>query len=218
MITISLQGVDAAMARLQKVKNPKLKKSIFQKAGRQVVKASKARITAQTDLSGAPFAPAADGSGRKVLVGKPGGRGLRKMLKVIEADADSVTVGWNNPLLSYIAHRQQFGATEPTKARKRKNNIDPNAPATRQMAKSLINAGYKVRRRGKAYVTPSIKWITENLKMGQAGLILRAIRKTQASGVTKIPARSFLGITAEDLNVIGEILHKEIDAAINGAL
>jgi hypothetical protein len=216
MIKVEVEGIDAAISRLQGIKNPKLKKSILQKAGRQVVKASKARITAQTDLSGAPFAPAADGSGRKVLVGKPGGRGLRKMLSVIEADAGSVTVGWKNPLLSYIGHKQQFGATESTKARKRKKEADPNAPATRQVAKSLIAAGYKTRRRGKAYVTPSIKWITENLKMGQAGLILRAIRHTQSTGVTKIPARSFLGITPEDLNVIGEILHHEIEAALSG--
>lgn len=216
MITVTTEGIEAALVKLEKVKNPKIRKSIFIKAGRQIVKSAKARITAQTDLSGAKFAPAADGSGRKVLVGKPGGRGLRKMLQVIESDANSATVGWKNGLLSYIGHKQQFGATEPTKVRKRKNQVDPNAPATRQMAKSLIAAGYKTRRRGKAHVTPSIKWITENLKMGQAGVILRAIRHTESTGITKIPARSFLGVTPDDLKLIGEILNQEIEAALNG--
>ena len=139
------------------------------------------------------------------------------MLKVIEANDDAVTVGWKNGLLAYIGHKQQFGSTEPTKSIKRKKQADPNAPATRQMAKSLIAEGYKTRRRSKAYVTPTIKWITENLKMGQAGLILRAIRHTQSTGVTKLPARSILGVTPEDLNVIGEILNREIDAALGGA-
>jgi hypothetical protein len=216
MINIQVNGLEDAMSKFDRIKSPKLRKSILQKAGRQVAKSSKARINSQTDLTGARFTPASDGSKRKLLIGKPHGKGLRNMLKVIGSNADEVTVGWSNRLLAYIANQHQYGATVPTKARKRKNQVDPNAPATRQMANSLLAAGFKTRRRGKGYATPSIKWITENLKMGQAGLILRAIRHTQSTGVTKIPARSFLGFTPDDLRIIGEILNTEIEAALNG--
>ncbi|WAR43726.1 phage virion morphogenesis protein [Methylomonas rapida] len=213
MITVRIEGAEEAFAKLAKIKSNSTRKSILRKAGRQVVKSAKARIVAQRDLSGAPFAPAADGSGRKLLVGRPKKDGLRRLLKVIEASEDSVTVGWQNGLLSRIAYQQQYGHSEPTK-NTRKKVVASNAPATRKQAKSLIDAGYKVRKNGKAYRTPSIKWITENMTMGRAGLILRILQPTQSTGITKIPPRSFLGITDEDLNAIGEILNQEIEAAL----
>lgn len=213
MITVHVEGIDAALSRLQGIKNPKLKKSILQKAGRHVVKASKARITAQTDLSGAPFAPAADGSKKRLLIGSSKKPGIRQLLKIIEATAESTTVGWSNSVYERIAAEHQFGATKPIR---KGRPGDKTKPATRKQAKALIDAGYKKRRERGGHQTPSIKWITENMNSGQAGKILRILTGAQDKGVMTIPARSFLGITPEDLNVIGEILHQEIEAALSG--
>lgn len=216
-ITVELRGAETAINRLSKIQDPKLRRSILRKVAKLEVKAAKDRITAQRDLSGAAFKPAADGSGSKLLVGKAKKPGLRKLLKVVEASADSATVGWDNNLLSYIGGRQQYGFTEPSQSRRNKNPLNTTDPASRNQAKALISAGYKVRRRGKALWTPSIKWITQNLNQAQASVILRLIRGTQPKGTVTVPARSFLGVTEIDMGTIGKLLEQEVDAALGGA-
>lgn len=102
--------------------------------------------------------------------------------------------------------------------------------ATRQQAIALIMANYKVHITGRgkdrviakgkgAEKTPSIKWITENLTLGEAGLILRKLRKDggREQWRTTLPARPFLGITPEDLESIALQIRAEIDKTLKGA-
>lgn len=213
MITVGIEGLSVTVDKLNQFKSPKLRRSILLKAGRHIVKVSKARIASQTDLSGAPFAPAADGSGRRVLVGKSKTPGIRSLLKIIEANAESATVGWSNPVYARIAAEHQFGAKKPTREGKAG---DKTKSATRKQAKALIEVGYKKRRAKGGYQTPSIKWITENMNRAQAGKILRLLKGTPNKGVVTIPARSFFGFTDDDLLTLANILNQEVEAALNG--
>lgn len=215
MISVNIEGMIDAVRRLDSL-TPKLRKQIYRKAARQLVKSSKDRIDSQTDLDGQPFKPAADGSRRKLLVGKSGKPGVRRLLSVLSATDSSAEIGWKNPFFGSIAFKQQFGFSEPTKARNRKKEVDYSAPANRQQAKALIDAGYKKRRPRGGYKTPSIRWITQNITTGQAGLILRILQGPKVStGTTTVPARSFLGVTPADLNALEDLLNESINEVLS---
>ena len=74
-------------------------------------------------------------------------------------------------------------------------------PATRNLARALISEGYKIPRgKGKGSKRPSIKWITNNLSINQAGFLLRELKGSSGKSTWKIdlPARSFLGQTVAE--------------------
>lgn len=102
--------------------------------------------------------------------------------------------------------------------------------ATRQQAIALIMANYKVHIKGRgkdrviskgrgAEKTPSIKWITENLTLGEARFILRKLRKDggREQWKTTLPARPFLGITPDNLESIAMEIRTEINKTLKGA-
>ncbi|OAI19859.1 hypothetical protein A1507_05765 [Methylomonas koyamae] len=219
MFNVTFEGFPEVIGLLGRLPS-NIRKRIYRKAAQQVVRSGRKRIDTQTDLDGNRFAPRADGSKEPTLKGKRGGKpGIRKLLKVLEATDSGAEVGWNNPFFSNLAAKHQFGFEEATKARKsKKSKVDYSAPANRQQASALINAGYKVRRQGGkgAWKTPTMRWITENLTYGRAGLILRILKGPKVSdGMTTIPARSFLGITEEDMAELRDLLEAEARAALN---
>lgn len=115
MFKVDIEGLDGVVGRLNTL-TPKLKKQIYRKAARQLIKSAKARIDRQTDLDGQPFKPRADGSKEPLLKGKRGGRpGIRKLLTVLEATDSEATVGWQNPFFGNLAGKHQFGFSEPTR-------------------------------------------------------------------------------------------------------
>lgn len=221
MIEVRLEGGEDVVSKLLRIKDPSLQKRILRKVGRHVVKASKDRIGKQEDIYGIPFTPRADGSGRPLLMGGVKKPGVRKSLKVLEVGLSdlSISVGYDNSFLAMIAERQQFGFSEPTKERESKRKeVDENAPATREQASALLNIGFKVKRKGKPWLTPSRQWIVKNITTGRAGMLLRILRgSTGTKGITTIPARSFLGVSSEDLETISTTLREEITAALRGA-
>lgn len=221
MFNVSLEGMPEVLALLSRLPR-NIRKRIFRTAARQVLRSARKRIDTQTDLDGNRFAPRADGSKEPTLKGKRGGKpGIRKLLKILEATDTGATVGWENPFFGNLAAKHQFGHSEPTRPRRRKKTqIDYSAPASRQQAVALIDAGYKVKRKGpgtkSGLKTPTIRWITENVTNGQAGLILRLLKGPKVSdGITTIPPRSFLGITAEDMAELRDLLESEARAALS---
>lgn len=214
MLSINLQGLDAAVAKLNSIKPAAVRRRIVVKAARQLLKSAKARVAAQTDLSGQPFAPHAKARRRKMLA-----RLVRRMA-VFTAGDNAAVIGWSNSVEGMIAARQQLGFQQTFKKGdfKDRKRLSTKDPATRQQAKALLEAGYKIKRNSGALKSPTIKWIVSNLNMGKAGLILRILKGSKEQWTTKLPARSFLGVTDDDLKTLSETLTAEISAALNGAV
>jgi hypothetical protein len=213
MLNVSVQGADLVIRQLSTIKSPTVRRRIFMQAARQLIKSSKARVSSQTDLDGKPFAP-------RVRVRK------RKMLaKLMRYISQTITesggeVGWKRKESGEIAYKQQYGFVEKFNKSQFKNRkpLNRTEPATRQQAKALLEAGYKVRSKGKALKTPTLKWITQNLSMGQAGLVLRLLRGAKTEWTTTLPPRSFLGVTAEDLKTLSALINTELQNAFNGVV
>ena len=210
MLNVSVTGTEVVIRNLSMIKSPTIRQRLFRVAARQLIKSAKARISSQTDLDGQAFAPHAKGRKRKMLA--------RLIRRIADSySGDGAEVGWKNSFEGGIAARQQFGFKQrfnksQFKDRKPANQKDP---ATRQQAKALLEAGYKTREKGKAYKTPTLKWITQNLTIGQAGLILRVLRGSKTEWTTTLPPRSFLGVTKADLDAINELVIAELQKAFN---
>ena len=113
-----------------------------------------------------------------------------------------------------VAWVQQHGATIQGRARKRRDSGAMRAkPATQRQAERLLSLGFraptgavskKTGRRGRR--KPSRKWITENMNMAQAGLVISILKGEQKKRVweIKIPSRAFLGTSDADFTRILE--------------
>jgi len=173
--------------------NPNKRRRILRGAGRKVRRDSKARLKDQRDLSGSAWKVRSDGRKKRML------SKLARNIQVHTSPNDA-KVTFGNPRIGKIARAHQEGITQRmTSSQAVKMYGTPNYDdgATRKQAKALRSAGYKVRnKRGKGWKTPSLKWITENLTIGKAGLVLRILRgnkKGKSSWDIKLAKRSFLG-------------------------
>jgi len=173
--------------------NPNKRRRILRGAGRKVRRESKARLKGQRDLSGSAWKARSNGRKKKML--SKLGRNLQ-----VHTSPNDAKVTFGNQQTGKIARAHQDGVTQrmtSSKAAKKYGTPDYGAEATRRQAKALRDAGYKVRKkRGKGWKTPTIKWITENLTIGRAGLVLRMLRgnqKGKSSWDIKLAQRSFLG-------------------------
>lgn len=183
---------------------PAKRRRMMNGIGKQVRLDAKKNIRQQRTIMGRAMAP------RKVK------RGKRKMLLglgkkiVVDHKGDlHAEVTWKNTMTGQIARRQQDGLPERwTAAKARKVHGVPNyqAPATAAQARSLIREGFRLRtkkKRGKGVALKRVpmKWIRENMKLGQAGLILRLMRTGKETGpqawAVKPASRPFLGATPE---------------------
>jgi phage gpG-like protein len=218
MVTVTLNGMEEIQRKLAKITSSKTRIRIMRKLGMKVRMNSKKRVTSQTDLNGQSFAK------RKMKLTIEG-----KMLSwlasrlIVNTPTDtSVTIGWRNSWESSVAAKNQFGddrifnksqmGRETTGKNTPKSDTDP---ATRRQAQGLIKAGYKIRRNGRVRRTPTIQWITENMTIAQAGSILRALRDSKDSWHVVLPARSFLGVTDDEIYDLSTLAINEIDRAIS---
>lgn len=196
-ITLRITGTNHLKQQLD-VLNLKGKKRfwIHRALGRKIRTYSRQRIRQQTDLQGQRYEQRVSGKRKKMETG------LGKKMQVY-AGANNARVTWRNHRTAKIAYAQQRGIDEKftaEKAAKINGKPDYNAPATRKQAKALRTEGYTVSRgKGKKRKIPSIKWMTENLKNGQAGLVLSLMRNQAAKKrwTVQLPARSFLGVDAK---------------------
>jgi phage gpG-like protein len=204
MLEINVTGAENIRLNFEQVKSPALRKRLFTVAARELIKAAKQRIAAQTDLEGRAFTPHAKNRRRKMLA-----RLIRRIGSTV-TDSDAY-VGWSNPFEGMIAAKHQYGFTQSfNKSQFKAQTGTRSDPATRQQAKALLQAGFKYRSKGKGFKTPTLKWIVQNLKIGQAGLILRSLRGSKSEWKTTLPARSFLGITAQDIADIDQLIQNEL--------
>lgn len=193
-----------------------LRKRILKKMATGVRKNSRKRIRNQRDLDGNRFASRKKRKRGKML------RGFARQL-VAYSNENQAVVTIKNPGIGAMAKKHQVGDTATmTKEKMARGRGEPDydGPATRRQAKALKQEGYrKPRAGGKPRAKATIKWITENLTLGQAGLILRSMRGSEGkdSWVIKLPARSFLGATASETSDLVNTIFDDTRTAIAAA-
>lgn len=185
--------------------NATKRKRLNGQIGRKVRTASRKRLKLNRNIDGTSW------QARKSQGRKKKRRMMRKLGRnmVTYYSADKATVTFKNAGIGRTAYAHQHGVSQywtAEKSQKLYGTPDYQAQATRRQAKALREAGYKrPRSNGKGYVKATIKWITENLKLGQAGLILRILRdetQTKKSWVIELPERDFLGVNNKELKDI----------------
>ncbi|WP_432745776.1 hypothetical protein ABXJ76_07840 [Methylobacter sp. G7] len=213
MINVELEGMDELHRRLSAIDSPQTRNKIIKKIGAEVRKNSKKRAITQTNLTGTTFAKHARGRKRKMLTR------LAQRMVIKDVSDDGVTVGWGNSFEGGIADQHHFGTTRTFTRRSfgenSMENVNKNDQCTRRQAKALIEAGFKRRRAGRPGVTPTIRWLVENMTVGQAGVILRALRGgPKESWMITLPARQFLGVSETERAEITTLALGIIQAAL----
>ncbi|EJJ4279630.1 hypothetical protein NI424_003203 [Salmonella enterica] len=190
----------------------KRKRLLWRIAKNGVIGATKANAKKQHTPDDKSWPERAKGHGHKKMMRK-----LPGMLGVRQVDSDTVKVVFNGgkrTKAAVIAYAQQHGATINMSSSQLKGNGkgQKGHPATKSQAKKLNVLGFKAPvmvtkgRKGKythrrEYRAVAQKWITEHLNMAQAGLIIRKLegKAPVDSWTIHLPARSFLGITDDQL-------------------
>jgi|APLak6261663543_1056040.scaffolds.fasta_scaffold03857_1 hypothetical protein len=194
---------------------PDRRRRLVARVAKKVTQDSKKRVRNQIDLQGTRYPDRH----------RPRTRNRRKMLsrlvkelKVIQADSNSATAGFRSPVAGRIASDQQHGKRTTVSAASfgGRSADSYNQPATRRQAKALIDAGFKLRINGRARKSPSIKYIVDNYSQGQAGTALKRLRAwageaTKTSWTTTLPARSFLGATAAEIQQYIEQIYDDME-------
>lgn len=188
---------------------PRKRRQILGGIGREIKRQSIRNLRAQRDVEGRAWAPRKRGNDRKLL------RRLSRQVQANFVTPDFVDVGFKGAV-AYQQHegisKVMSGAAMAKESGARGHYEDP---ATKKQAKALRDEGYKIRVAGsKKWRKPSLKWITENLKQKQAGLILTILREEQPKKlwVTTVPGRAFLGATDAQ---VSKFVDKVFDNTIN---
>lgn len=195
---------------------PQRRRRLLHRVAKKVTQQSKKRIRAQKDLKGRPFEKRFKKrkKNRKMLAG------LAKEIKTVRNNDQFAEVGFYKKSSARIAYQQQHGETQQNSASgfKKSSGAAYEKPATRKQAKALREAGFTIKKaRGKGSKKPSLAWVVENMTMGQAGFALRRLRewsgeKSKTSWVTRLPARSFLGMTRSEVGREIEIIYLDMKA------
>jgi hypothetical protein len=207
---IDVFGALAIEKRLALLKLPPAKRrQLLGGIGREIKRQSIRNLRSRRDVEGREWAPRKRGNDRKLL------RHLSRQVAANFTTPDFVQVGFKGA----VAYQQHEGVTQMMNAALMQiqggKNAENDAPATRKQAKQLRDENYRVKVAGtKKWRKPSLKWITDNLKQKQAGLVLRLLRDQapKKAWITTVPGRSFLGATQQQVNTF---VDKIFDNTIN---
>lgn len=213
-IQVNVIGMLPLQRQLELLKMPKaMRRRLLYRTAKKVISDSKKRVRQQRDLAGRPFEERKRKrkGGRKMLAK------LSRELKVVNNSSVEAIVGWQRRSSARIAAKHQYGHTETMTADKMNQRYGGghyDKPATRKQAIALREAGFTVKKaNGKGSKPPTLKWVQNNLTIGQAGYALKQLRiwsgdKIKTSWETTLPARAFLGATAAEIS-------QHIDAIFN---
>lgn len=211
-LSVDIRGMLDAEQQLQLLSLPAAKRRrLLNTASKRLRTRNNRRVSDQRNLDGSRFEKRQGPGKRKML------RGLGKRVQVTQLTANQTVLGWRQRRNARIASEHQTGlSTTMTAARMRSQGKTPDyaGAATRRQARALLREGYKVRN-GKGWKRPSLSWIVENLKTGQAGLIL-----AQLEGQTKkqswkidLPARDALGADLQDIReIVNTVLQQTLQS------
>ena len=218
-MTMDIKGMLPWKRQMQLLSMPvSIRRRLLYRVAKRVIGDSKKRVRKQIDLKGRPFTARARKRKGKMLAR------LAKQLKVINNNSVNAQIGFNSSVAGKIASKQQHGATESVSARsisKKSLAASQDGSATRKQARALREAGFEIKKKsGKGKKKPSLKFITENFTIGQAGAILRTLRieageTIKKSWTTVLPARSFLGATAKEVSQHIEMIFKQMKQEIS---
>lgn len=209
MLRFEIRGGRDAARHLDMLRlTPSKRRTVLRSLGRIVRANSKKRVQSQNTVDGGAMAarsPNSKGKGRML-------KGLGRRMLVL-TEPNSVRVKFRS---GRVAYQQQHGDTEKMTAEKMRRReggvtLSHQDPCTRRQARRLRELGYKIRR-GSGWKKPTVKWITANLKMGQAGRIIRILSNEtpKTEWDTTLPARPFLGVAERE--------HRELRNTIANAL
>jgi phage virion morphogenesis protein len=210
---INIEGKKRVKAMVGLIKaNPTKRKNILRKVARKAKTINNQRKRAQKDLDGQPFAKRKKGSAKM----------FRKISKYLRHTATSeqakLYFTGNVGKVAYAHHMgiaDNFNVkTDGDKDSKNKKEFSTSGlkkPATRAQAKRLVKSGeFRIGKRatksGKGKI-PSIKWVTQNLTIGQAGAIFKTLeidQKTQWRIERK--RRAWLGMNKQDTDQAASII------------
>lgn len=205
VMSVDIKGLLPWKTQMKILAMPKaLRRRLLGRVSRKVISDSKKRVRKQVDVNGQPFvARSKKRTGRRKMLAR-----LSRRLKTLRNDGIQAMIGFPNSADGRIAAKHQHGHTTTVSAKqlnKQGKSASKDNPATRKQAKSLREAGYTVKRaHGKGKKSPSLKYITQNMTIGQAGAVLRSLREQEGisaktSWQTKLPARAFLGASSQEI-------------------
>ena len=197
MLRIDLIGGQSAQRDLDLLRlTPSKRRTVMRSLGRLVRQHSRQRIKTQTTVDGGAMQARSSNSKKR----GPMLRGLARRM-IVKTDPNRAEVTWRG---GRVAYKQQHGAAEKMTAEKMRQrdgggSLSRSDPCSRRQARRLRELGYKIRR-GSGWKQPTLKWIQANLKMGQAGRIIRILsnESPKTEWDTGIPSRPFLGVTAAE--------------------
>ncbi|WP_413740830.1 phage virion morphogenesis protein [Sodalis sp. RH18] len=179
-----------------------------------IIAASKRNARNQRTPDGSPW-PARKRGKRKML------RQLPKLLHVRELpQIDAVRIylqgghykNGNTPVAAgLIGAVHQGGANITGRADSYKNQPKQEGKlATNRQARKLRQLGYQVMWQGRR-VKPAMAWITKEMSMAQAGMLIKKLSKApkKRTWTIDIPARVFLGVSDAEFN---QILARQLQA------
>lgn len=209
-MTISIAGVDEIEKKLNSLSDV-MKTKLLRKVANKIASISKKRITAQTDLAGKAWIARSPNT-EEAKIKKKMLTGLRQRLRVLSVTDSQAVIGFSGLALK-IAGEQQYGLKDkPTTSNTRNQGNSSLLPATKRQALALKKLGFEVKKK-----KVSVKWIVDHLTMGKAAAIIRIMR-TAADTANRsqfLPARSFLGVNADDEKVLMQLITDEINQTIN---
>lgn len=201
---IQLTGVETVSQKLSRLSEVSQQR-LLDKTANVLLTSAKKRIDSQVDVSGSTFKERKDSTDkRKMLLG------LKDRLVVSVHDNQAV-ISFTDSGTGSIAYKQQFGSTQTFKASTQSNVTKANQPATIRQATELIDLGFRIGNK-----LPMVKTITQKYTIAQAGFLIRKLRawrgiETKTSWTITLPARSFLGVTDDDLKEIKQLIFDEIN-------
>ena len=207
MIRIDVSGQLNTTQRLALLKMTKAKrKKLLKQTGKKVRSNARKRLREQKGLDGKKWEKRKSPSRKKML------RGLSKRL-VVKSNPNHAVVTFDHVKTGGIAKAHQDGHDETftkSKAKRRDRDLSYyDDPATKKQARALKEAGFKIRRKnGKGWKKATMKWITDNMTIGHAGLVLKTLRNEESkdSWVISLPARSFLGATESEIKEMSQTI------------
>lgn len=184
--------------------DPKAKKRILRAIGKSSRDENKKRIRAQQDPEGNRWKAREKGS-KKMM------KGFTKKLKYQVRNTKFVEVGFPTRR-GYVAYEHQHGIAQDFDVQgrfregKKKKEPKKTDPATRQQARELRDAGYRMQPQGrqKRGKKPTLKWITENFTVAQC--YEETVKLQNKSPVKKWqvdrPKRELLGVSPRRVAII----------------
>lgn len=200
MIKVSILASDVLSFQQEvslRMLHPKKRTRLLGKLGRHLAKQNRKNIRANKDPDGQAWQQRSTGNKKM----------MRKMSKQLKTKANSKQTTLYFPgAAGRIASKHHYGVSEKwTAAKAKKVYGTPNYddPATRRQAKRLRELGYTIAAKRKGMrKKPTLKWIVGNVRLGQAGAIIRTLKNkaAQSSWDVKLPERQLLGAKSNDIN------------------